>query len=112
MAASTSRRRTADRMVNCKESRSLIFMIAVFCPVGRGIDPVGRGVDPVVLIFSQDIAHSDHRVNKSRVESFVDLGPEIIDIDIDQVSAAVIIDTPDRFRDMGPGEHPVFVDDQ
>jgi hypothetical protein len=45
-------------------------------------------------------------------EAPIDLGPEIVDIYVDQVCAAVIIDAPDGLGDLSPGQHPVFVDNE
>jgi len=45
-------------------------------------------------------------------ETPIDLRPEIVDIYVDQVCAAVIIDAPNGFGDLGSGEHAVLVDDE
>src|SRR5579863_6974103 len=45
-------------------------------------------------------------------EAPIDLRPEVVDIYVDQVGAAVVVDAPDGFGDLGPGQHPVLVDDE
>src|SRR5579863_4745724 len=45
-------------------------------------------------------------------ETPIDLRAEIIDIYVDQVGAAVIVDAPDGLGDLGSGQDAVFVDDE
>src|SRR5579863_4540386 len=74
-----------------------------------------RMVMPLAFIGSfllQHIAHADDRMDQRESEFFIDLRPEVVDINVDQVGSAVIVDPPDGLRNKGPGKHAVLVDDQ
>src|SRR6202035_3210261 len=93
MPVKTANNRKADIIVNCKDNLSLIFIKKFIRSFGL-----------------QYIAHTDYSMDKNWAEPLVNFCSQVINININKISAPVVVNAPYGFSYKSPGQHPVFID--